>query len=910
MNLSLSQNRTHVIKEEFPRLAYLISDVIVFLETVDFTRIQDYLAKFEKFVSATQKGVLSASTPSLLIIQNKVDPQAVNNRLSVNEATEDFFNLAFPYCKDKTISRKASTPDAADDKRDFIENTSNSAENSPGEEVRQNNLDVVHSLSLDSKKDKKKISSTDSELHKRKRASTDSGKDRKLGQSAGQALLQPEDSFHSINQIPNRLKKKKSASSSSKDIQKHRNRQPIQKGSNRSIDHSFVLEKEASPVQFEKKHKRSQSSVADNQLLPSGNAPHPDDTLKHLIDTDNLPQGRKRSNTTDIKPASTANQRYTSPNLGTGSAITFLQDEQAKNVKEKEKKSSSLLSFRKKRKIKPEEIKSLEKEELVIEINENGQDQSPVEEKTNSDKKDKKKTGFTKRFLSGSGNHKNPKEVNKKSTPSSNQEQELNLNHLAAVPVQKARTIIQEVQNKGGVGGALKSGVGAGVEIIKGRVAGGSNMDILGGSSSELTEEERIKEAHKKRKEFLNSFQTIRCVRIPNYRYVGTIEPYLKTFRDEVKKLVNEQAKKKLKLGTNYTESIWLEIVKEVVQSCTTLSGNNSNSDSNTLEIRMAQIVGKVLQPTKSEELTVSLFGFFNLLLGNNHSKEHFIKTRQTTEDYLSLIVANQLRKTGTKVESSKILMNQSSAHPFNELCNRTFNLCENVVSTLLPCEYKLNKKEQCTQLQKDHGDLHRFTGGKKKSGTLQFTELPGYTKEERQNKFIRKVYKYLRYFHRDVNKSIIDRINKLRKITKPDIMKSKMMNTQFHDCLLCFKNPHDTLLQCRHSFCKYCMKEVEDINLKNLQSSMSPSTSFLQMDPLPASGSKEQIDCNSQHSSPRGLLEPLLCPLCDLPLKPLSDSYVIPGRAGYRILSLDGGGIKGIVELTILERILRNLPG
>jgi len=59
--------------------------------------LKDYLSKFQKFIDATQKGVMSADTPSLLIVQNKVDPVAVNNRLSVSEATEDFMNMAFPF---------------------------------------------------------------------------------------------------------------------------------------------------------------------------------------------------------------------------------------------------------------------------------------------------------------------------------------------------------------------------------------------------------------------------------------------------------------------------------------------------------------------------------------------------------------------------------------------------------------------------------------------------------------------------------------------------------------------------------------------------------------------------------------------------------------------------------------------
>ena len=121
LHLSCSPNRTHIVKEEFPRLMYLLSDVVVFLETVEMTRIQDYLAKFQKFIDATQKGIFSADTPSLLIIQNKVDPAAVNNRLSVSEATEDFLSMAFPFANFYGKSRRKKSQEGLDRDDDMPE---------------------------------------------------------------------------------------------------------------------------------------------------------------------------------------------------------------------------------------------------------------------------------------------------------------------------------------------------------------------------------------------------------------------------------------------------------------------------------------------------------------------------------------------------------------------------------------------------------------------------------------------------------------------------------------------------------------------------------------------------------------------------------------------------------------------
>ena len=713
LNFSLSQNRTHVIKEEFPRLAYLISDVIVFLETVDFTRIQDYLAKFQKFVSATQKGVLSASTPSLLIVQNKVDPPAVANRLSVSEATEDFFNLAFPFCRtEQPTSRRGDSK----------------AENAEATSAPTTPLYTRRSEETKRKKKKRKPK-TESNL------SASPGQDSELKRTRKKS----EPNVETTNTEP-KLKRKRSKTE--------------------SLTSPSLKQKQPSPAR---------GNEYGDAVIELGSSPELEE------------KGAEAG-------------------------------EEGK-VKEKKKRSKKILTLK------------LSKGE------------------------DSGAKGETKR-------------------------RKIRLPDETIVPVQRAKTLIQEnvekvSQNvKEGVGGVAAMSVekvrqmggeiGASVDAIKGKVIRSTDSPSL------LTEEDRMKEDRRKMNEFINSFETIRCVRIPNYRYVGSIEPYLKAFRDEVKKLVNQQAAKKLKAGTNYPESIWLDIVKELVQSCTSFSDNTQ------IEIRMAQIVGKVLQPTSGEQLEVSIYNFFNLLLNNDHSKENFLRVREITEDYLSLILANQLRKAGTKLETKALIFDPK--HPVCEFISGMFTAGQNAISSLIPCEYKLNKKECCTQLQKDHGELHRFSAGKKKQGALVFEEPPGFSLEERKTVFLKKVYKNLRKFHRDVANSIVVRIQKLSKVEKPDKMKSKQFNSEFLRCVLCFSNQHNTLVQCRHSFCQHCMKEVEDINkTRNV---------------------------------------PLSCPLCEAPLKQMQDSYIVPGRAGYRVLSLDGGGIKGIIELCVIGKILEYLPG
>jgi calcium-independent phospholipase A2-gamma len=44
-------------------------------------------------------------------------------------------------------------------------------------------------------------------------------------------------------------------------------------------------------------------------------------------------------------------------------------------------------------------------------------------------------------------------------------------------------------------------------------------------------------------------------------------------------------------------------------------------------------------------------------------------------------------------------------------------------------------------------------------------------------------------------------------------------------------------------------------------------------------------------------------------PFFSLGDCYQIPGQAGYRILCLDGGGSRGIIEIAILSRVMERFP-
>jgi hypothetical protein len=86
-----------------------------------------------------------------------------------------------------------------------------------------------------------------------------------------------------------------------------------------------------------------------------------------------------------------------------------------------------------------------------------------------------------------------------------------------------------------------------------------------------------------------------------------------------------------------------------------------------------------------------------------------------------------------------------------------------------------------------------------------------------------------------------------------------------FSSCFGCLQVPPNTVLACRHAFCFDCIRELAN----------SPLPHRLQVILCPFHKSSERF-------APR----------------------LLPIEAGYRILSLDGGGVKGLAELVILRHI------
>jgi predicted acylesterase/phospholipase RssA len=88
---SYMETRKRVTKRYFPRLSYLTSDVVVYVNTVPPKRESEYLDRIREFASYSHKGVSSAERPSLIMVYNQCRRNEAP--FDIDEATDHFFLL-------------------------------------------------------------------------------------------------------------------------------------------------------------------------------------------------------------------------------------------------------------------------------------------------------------------------------------------------------------------------------------------------------------------------------------------------------------------------------------------------------------------------------------------------------------------------------------------------------------------------------------------------------------------------------------------------------------------------------------------------------------------------------------------------------------------------------------------------
>lgn len=116
--------------------------------------------------------------------------------------------------------------------------------------------------------------------------------------------------------------------------------------------------------------------------------------------------------------------------------------------------------------------------------------------------------------------------------------------------------------------------------------------------------------------------------------------------------------------------------------------------------------------------------------------------------------------------------------------------------------------------------------------------------------------------------------------------------------CFACLQYPPDHVLPCGHGFCEECVKDFGQVSstqryhytLKECVLCDATASQWLEQLNRPIPAAQAEID----ESKRLALFEQL----------PPQTVRLNPRCAGVRVLTLDGGGVRGMVELAILEKI------
>ncbi|CAM1501617.1 Fc.00g036010.m01.CDS01 [Cosmosporella sp. VM-42] len=196
------------------------------------------------------------------------------------------------------------------------------------------------------------------------------------------------------------------------------------------------------------------------------------------------------------------------------------------------------------------------------------------------------------------------------------------------------------------------------------------------------------------------------------------------------------------------------------------------------------------------------------------------------------------------------------------------------------PCEYGIERGEEFRCVNAPSGHPHHQVGQDVKGGDKN--HIASHQRHQLRKEFRRLVEKALGRLKSKLesHSNHHERLKKASTIhlkqTK-DFYKSIKNINEFVShltCLVCLDGVPEHSLPCGHVICRVCAKAAGE-------------------------------------STPGGFVTLQGCPLWDHQEEHWSQQwagYIKPSQAGLRILSLDGGGIKGIVELEILSRLQKHL--
>ncbi|KAL9058263.1 MAG: hypothetical protein Q9162_001862 [Coniocarpon cinnabarinum] len=191
-------------------------------------------------------------------------------------------------------------------------------------------------------------------------------------------------------------------------------------------------------------------------------------------------------------------------------------------------------------------------------------------------------------------------------------------------------------------------------------------------------------------------------------------------------------------------------------------------------------------------------------------------------------------------------------------------------------CRYRFANGEKCRILKEVHWNAHIDEKGRKCTGS--FVGSPEYVMDFTQQVRTLCIEQYTRLYPETLDTLPAPnhpRASKLRRGVLREFAKFWQRFQSNKTCLSCLQACPDHMLQCGHSFCDHCIMEFG-----------SPGERFE----------------HSWHFQE--------CTLCQEKCSDASQVFHLhPPCAGVRVLTLDGGGVRGIVELTLLKALEQYLP-
>lgn len=361
-------------------------------------------------------------------------------------------------------------------------------------------------------------------------------------------------------------------------------------------------------------------------------------------------------------------------------------------------------------------------------------------------------------------------------------------------------------------------------------------------------------------KKLLASFRTVDFVKLPDWDHTALYRRQFTAFEDRLRQRIKEQRVIKREQGSLFSSTVWFNILEKIIENF------------EDKELSMSKIFSKFILSESS--LVNRAYAFFDSIYGTN-DKASFLRCREVAIKTLAVYILTHSMQKGHR----DILENGTWTQLLLDLISQ--------IERRTPCEARFQHR-RCTQEKATH-DVHRFKN--ESISILASPRSPSFSRgsfrkrapsseEITGNFYFRDPYSIdnLQQIFRNTIHDLKKLPNHLFTKERLAIFREGLASGVFAEtdwssceipklpsrkCFICLENNRDTLLTCKHSFCSQCIE-----NIKEEQS--------------------------------------LKCPLCNANTQVINNIPPIRGIGGLRILSLDGGGFRSIVQVQLLQKLMK----